>query len=67
MSKEAVEVNVNFNELQERVNTFRASLTKSLHKTKEKLEAAAKASGLPVTIELTVKMKFGEDGKADKK
>lgn len=67
MNKEAVEVSVNFNELQDRVNTLRGDLTNVLHKTKEKLEAAAKTAGLPVTIIVTASMRFGENDTDKKK
>lgn len=62
-----VQVSVNFNELETRVNRLRGRMTTILNKTKEKLEEAAEQSGLPVTFNVDCKIAFPEVKPKDKK
>ena len=58
--KKEVEVGVNWSDLENRVTKLRGEMTKTLKITKEKLEDAAKKSGLPVTFKLNVQIQFDE-------
>lgn len=59
-----VQVTADFAELQKRTNTLRHRAESILHKTKEKLEQAAKESGLPVIFTLEAGIKFPETAPA---
>lgn len=61
-----VNVSVNFNELESRVNRLRGKMTTILNTTKQKLEEAASESGLPVSFRVDCKIAFPEAAENNK-
>ena len=55
-----MEVNINWSEFEGRISRLRGDMTKILKVTKEKLEDAAKKSGLPMAFKLKVELVFDD-------